>query len=117
MWQYKTELIQIIFWVLFLLIVVADIALSCDGEFLYEPTTREPDNEEVNTWAGTVSRTWKFLDGRTLTTVYIITHISTEETVETLPNPLFYIVTDKTHTSITYIDPEGNGQCYDIRRY
>src|SRR5437660_990351 len=100
-----TLLIQI----LILAWLVVSPAWACDSKFIYEPTTRDADATEVDTWAGMVARTWIMLDGRILTTVYIITQISIDDTVETLPFPLFYTVRDKTGTTITYIDPEGKG--------
>jgi len=92
-------------------------AWACDGAFLYEPTTREPDAIQPDMVAGFLYTTWMFLDGRVLVTIRIIRDVSTKEEIETNRHPLFYIVTSTTHTSITYIDPEGYAQCYDIRRY
>jgi len=92
-------------------------AWACDGAFLYEPTTREPDAIQPDMVAGFLYTTWMFLDGRVLVTIRIIRDVSTKEEIEANRHPLFYIVTSTTHTSITYIDPEGYAQCYDIRRY
>jgi len=68
--------------------------------------------------AGFLYATWEFLDGRVLVTIRIVRDVSSQEVIEADSQPLFYIVTNKQqHTSITYIDPEGQAQCYDIRRY
>ena len=94
-----------------------NLAWACDGRFLQEPTTRDPDSTQEDTVAGLVYWSYKFLDGRVLTTVRQLLEVTTNESVLVTMHPLFYIITEPGHESITYIDKEGHGHCYEIERY
>lgn len=96
-----------------LLLLFVSPSLGCDSNFLQEPTTREPDSVQYDTISELAYVTYNFIDGRTLVAVYQMPDVLSEPE----EHPLFYIVIQKDHTSVTYIDPEGKGHCYDIRRY
>jgi hypothetical protein len=100
-------------WLFIFVVVYAFAAFACDTGFLQEPTTREADTIEYNTVIGFIYKTYLFMDGRSLVVVYQTRDILSGPE----PFPLFYIVTDATHTSIVYIDVEGYGNCFDIKRY
>lgn len=88
-------------------------AWGCDNGFIQEPTTTEPNSIEWDTVAGLVFVTYQFVDDRVLVVVYQLRDFLSEPE----SHPIFYIITDKRHISITYHDKVGEGRCYDITQY
>jgi hypothetical protein len=89
-------------------------AWACDAGFIQEPTATAPVSVTEDLWIGFEYRTYEFPDGRKLVVIRQLRDLVGDNVA---PFPLFYIVTDQRHVSVTYIDPEGYGQCSDIQRY
>lgn len=90
---------------------------ACDEKFLQEPTEREPDLLVIDVIAGFVMSTYEFIDGRTLTVFRQLLDTTPGDEFTAVQHPLFYLVKDKKHVGLMYVDKSGHGNCFDIERY